>query len=82
MHYVGDVRGRTKYCEHCVYYGKYTKSCGYYLITKERRCEGHDPKYCTKYKKGTPVYDKNNWRTKGIPKIAEIIDGIEEEWED
>lgn len=49
----------------CIYYGKSTDSCDYYLITGVRR--GCDPNECTRYTKGqktnTALQDFNLKRT-------------------
>ena len=74
MVFIGDSKGRNTYCEHCVYWGKYTKTCGYYLMEGKRRCNGSPPELCEKFRKGTPVYDKSNWKNRGTPRLSEVIE--------
>lgn len=63
-------------CLSCKYWGTYTRSCSYCLITKhsriwDRQGNKSDPKYCDKYVQGSPNYDKSLWAKEGRVKSYE-----------
>ena len=70
-------------CLTCKYWGAYTDSCSYCLLAKKSRLRDKDgnrsdPKYCDKYEKGKPKYDRLMWAREGRVRLDEGRSGNEE----